>query len=31
VLITRTGCEVLSGNVPKEIDEIERLLAGRGR
>lgn len=31
VLITRTGCEVLTKDVPKEIDEIERLLAGRGR
>ena len=31
VLITRTGCEVLTKDVPKEIDEIERLLAGRGK
>ncbi|HPW17355.1 MAG TPA: Xaa-Pro peptidase family protein [Candidatus Aminicenantes bacterium] len=31
VLITKTGCEVLTKGVPKEIDEIERLLAGRGR
>ncbi len=31
VLITATGCEVLSKDVPKEIDEIEKLLAGRGR
>jgi len=31
VLITKTGCEVLSKAVPKEIDEVERLLAGRGR
>lgn len=31
VLITRTGCEVLSRDVPKEIDEIEKLMAGRGR
>ncbi len=31
VLITKTGCEVLSKGVPKEIAEIEKLLAGRGR
>ena len=31
VLITRDGCEVLTAGVPKEIDEIEKLLAGRGR
>jgi Xaa-Pro aminopeptidase len=31
VLITKTGCEVLTKGVPKEIDEIEKLLAGRGR
>jgi Xaa-Pro aminopeptidase len=31
VLITKTGCEVLTKDVPKEIDEIESLLAGRGR
>ncbi len=31
VLITKAGCEVLTSGVPKEIDEIERLLAGRGR
>ncbi|HDT13972.1 MAG TPA: aminopeptidase P family protein [Candidatus Aminicenantes bacterium] len=31
VLITATGCEVLTAGVPKEIDEIERLLAGRGK
>jgi len=29
VLITRTGCEVLSAGVPKEIEEVEKLLAGR--
>ena len=29
VLITATGCEVLSRDVPKEIDEIEKLLATR--
>lgn len=29
VLITRDGCEVLSSDVPKEIDEIEKLLAKR--
>lgn len=29
VLITRDGCEVLTRDVPKEIDAIERLLAGR--
>ena len=31
VLITKTGCEVLTKGVPKEIDEIEKLLAVRGR
>lgn len=31
VLITATGCEVLTAGVPKEIDEVEKLLAGRGR
>ena len=29
VLITEDGCEVLTRNVPKEIDEIEKLLAQR--
>ena len=29
VLITATGCEVLTAGVPKEIDEIEKLLATR--
>lgn len=29
VLITATGCEVLTRDVPKEIDEIEKLLATR--
>lgn len=29
VLITKDGCEVLSKDVPKEIDEIERLMAKR--
>lgn len=29
VLITRDGCEVLTRDVPKEIDEIEKLLKGR--
>jgi Xaa-Pro aminopeptidase len=29
VLITATGCEVLTRGVPKEISEIEALLAGR--
>lgn len=29
VLITQDGCEVLSKDVPKEIDEIERLMAKR--
>ena len=29
VLITRDGCEVLTAGVPKEIDEIEALLAKR--
>jgi Xaa-Pro aminopeptidase len=31
ILITKDGCEVLTKAVPKEIDEIERLLAGRGK
>jgi Xaa-Pro aminopeptidase len=31
VLITAAGCEVLTAGVPKEIADIERLLAGRGR
>lgn len=31
VLITKTGCEVLTKGVPKEIDEIEKLLAGRAK
>jgi len=31
VLITRSGCEVLTKDVPKEIDEIEALMAGRGK
>ena len=29
VLITATGCEVLTKDVPKEIDAIEKLMAGR--
>ncbi len=29
VLITKTGCEVLTAGVPKEIEDVERLLAGR--
>ena len=29
VLITPTGCEVLTKGVPKEIEDIEKLLAGR--
>jgi Xaa-Pro aminopeptidase len=29
VLITKDGCEVLTGDVPKEIEDIERLLASR--
>jgi Xaa-Pro aminopeptidase len=29
VLITKDGCEVLSKNVPKEIDEVEKLLSQR--
>jgi Xaa-Pro aminopeptidase len=29
VLITATGCEVLTRDVPKDIDEIEKLLATR--
>ena len=31
VLITKTGCEVLTAGVPKDIGEIEKLMAGRGR
>jgi len=31
VLITATGCEVLTKDVPKEIDEIEKLLASRAK
>ncbi len=31
VLITEDGCEVLTKGVPKEIGEIEKLLAGRGK
>ena len=31
VLITRDGCEVLTRDVPKEIEEIEALLARRGK
>ena len=31
VLITKNGCEVLSRDVPKEIEDIEKLLAGRPR
>lgn len=30
VLVTRTGHEVLTSGVPKEVDEIEALMAGRG-
>lgn len=30
VLITETGCEVLTAGVPKEVDEIERLMAEQG-
>ena len=29
VLVTRNGCEVLTKDCPKEIDEIEKLMAGR--
>ena len=29
VLITKDGCEVITGGVPKEIDEVEALLATR--
>lgn len=29
VLITKDGCEVLTKDVPKEIDEVEKLLASR--
>lgn len=28
VVVTRTGCEILTGGVPKAIDEIEALMAG---
>jgi len=31
VLITAAGCEVLTAGVPKEIADIEKLLAGRSR
>ncbi len=31
VLITKDGCEVLTRDVPKKIEEIEALLASRGR
>jgi Xaa-Pro aminopeptidase len=31
VLITKTGCEVLTAGVPKEISEIEELMARRGK
>ena len=31
VLITRSGCEVLTADVPKEIGEIEKLMSGRGK
>jgi Xaa-Pro aminopeptidase len=31
VLITATGCEVLTAGVPKELADLEKLLAGRGR
>jgi Xaa-Pro aminopeptidase len=31
VLITKDGCEVLSKDVPKEIDEIEKLMARRNK
>ncbi len=31
VLITKDGCEVLTKDVPKEIEEVEKLLARRGR
>ncbi len=30
VLVTRDGCEVLSGDVPKEVEEIERLMSEKG-
>ncbi|HEY9147824.1 MAG TPA: M24 family metallopeptidase, partial [Gammaproteobacteria bacterium] len=30
VLVTKDGCEVLSRDVPKEPDEIEALMAGKG-
>ena len=29
VLVTKDGCEVLTKDVPKEIEDIEKLLAGR--
>ena len=28
ILVTESGCEVLTGGVPKEIDEIEALVRG---
>ena len=30
VLITKNGCEVLTCEVPKSVDEIEALMAGVG-
>ena len=30
VLITKEGCEVLTKDVPKEIEEVEKLLSQRG-
>lgn len=31
VLITKSGCEVLSADVPKTVKDIEKLMSGRGR
>ncbi|MDH7513727.1 MAG: M24 family metallopeptidase, partial [Clostridiales bacterium] len=31
VLITKDGCEVLTKDVPKEVEEVEKLLARRDR
>lgn len=29
ILITKDGCEVLSGNIPKTVEEIEAFMADR--
>jgi hypothetical protein len=30
VLVTKEGCEILSRDVPREIDQIERLMSEKG-